>query len=263
VGLDGIDGILGLSPKSEISANMLLFSQFYHDKVIPRNEYSLFLNDGNQESTIYFGGRDGTKIKKGSDSYSYELIDDYHWTILVNDMFYGDLSFFTNFYNMAVIDSGTSLMIMPPDDFAWLLEAVLSVDPALQQDKESGVLYYQNDCTLVQQVQYPIWAQFDSNDAFEIPVTSLWTNDLVENKNWCAFNVQTSNQEAYIFGDVFLRNYYTTFSAEKKTVTFAPSVNSTAVVQPITPYWTILFSSIVVILCCCMCISLGVKRYQD
>lgn len=132
VGLDGIDGILGLSPKSEYSASMMLYSQFYEKKIIPRNEYSLFLNSGNLESSIYFGGRDSSKIRKGAKSYTYDVIDDMHWTIAVGDMFYGELSFFTNFYIKAVIDSGTSLMIIPYDDFAWLLEAVLAVDQNLK-----------------------------------------------------------------------------------------------------------------------------------
>ena len=168
---------------------MVLYSQFYEKKIIPRNEYSLFLNPGNLDSSIYFGGRDTSKIRKGAKSYTYDLIDDLHWTIAVGDMFYGELSFFTNFYNAAVIDSGTSLMVIPYDDFAWLLEAVLAVDQNLKQNNETGVLYYETSCSIVQSVQYPLWAQFNSYDAFEIPVTSLWTNDLVDNKSWCAFNV--------------------------------------------------------------------------
>lgn len=107
-------------------------------------------------------------------------------------MYYGELSFFTDLYNRAIIDSGTSLLVIPREDFTWMLEAILAVDEQLKVDKETGVIFYETECQIVQQVQYGLWAQFDSNYAFEVPVEALWTSDLVQDKSFCALNAMTS-----------------------------------------------------------------------
>jgi len=67
-------------------------------------------------------------------------------------MFFGDLSFFTGFTEKAIIDSGTSLLVIPNDDFAWLFEAILEVDDQLVEDQENGIFLYEYPCSDVWEI---------------------------------------------------------------------------------------------------------------
>lgn len=198
----------------------MIYDELRDQEITKSSEFSLFLNFDGTDSTIEFGSRDSAKGKKNTEVYEYELISDDYWAVLLNDVSIGDLSFFTGVTDAAIIDSGTSLIVAPFDDYQWLIEAIVSIDERLQLDENTGIIFYPFDCAAVHEIQPSFWVQFDSYDEFEIPVTSLWTNELLENKKYCSLNVQKGNVDFYILGDVFMRNYYTTFSSSEQSVKF-------------------------------------------
>jgi hypothetical protein len=92
-------------------------------------------------------------------------------------------------------------------------------------------------------------------------VTSLW-DPALSDEGTCTFAAEPG-PDLYIFGDVFMRNYYTTFDAKNSKLKFTPSVHSIAIVEPFIPFWTIVWVTLFALLLCCCCISLVAKKAHE
>ncbi|KAI8968960.1 aspartic peptidase domain-containing protein, partial [Mycotypha africana] len=159
---------------------------------------------------IDFGGVDTNRFE--NDLLYLNGISDEFWMISADKVHFG-----TTVYNdrKAIIDSGSSLIIMPKED-------------AIAYHKQIKGAVYNRDGTW----SFPCQA-IDSmhslvinteNINLTIPPEGLFLTQSNSLDKKCLSGVSTQatgNSEVWIFGDVFLRNFYTVFDIRRKQIGFA------------------------------------------
>lgn len=137
-GLDGCDGILGLSPRDYGSRSILpsLKRQGLIDRIIisfsnafhPATFKAKFYDD--EESYVIFGGVNETQIVGGADGLfamplaDPEMNEQNFWGVYGEGFLYGDEFFFNPEFEkpiLAIIDSGTTLVMVPYKVYAGLM----------------------------------------------------------------------------------------------------------------------------------------------
>jgi len=117
-GLEGSnwDGILGLLPSS-ISGSDLFISELYKEGKLKRNAFGISYTDTKSDSHITFGGFD-KKIVKEEDDFSFvPLHDQQHWSGELHSIRLGMFDEIETEATSAILDSGTSLILMPTPTF--------------------------------------------------------------------------------------------------------------------------------------------------
>ncbi len=122
-----------------------------------------------------------------------------------------------------IIDTGTSLMYLPPsvwNNFKAAIEEYVSLDLTCDTYCYSKTSPCSNFYGIAEMLI----------NIGQVRMTIPPTGYLLENALGysCLIAVASSGSETapYIFGDTFIRNYYTTFDYKKKTVSFAVSANA-------------------------------------
>ena len=90
-GLNGNDGILGLSPINKANGPSFMNALYKQDK-IDKEVVTFWINKEEIESTVTIGGLPDNAIR--GDQYSHELIQRYDawWTVRLQGLYYGDKS---------------------------------------------------------------------------------------------------------------------------------------------------------------------------
>ena len=118
-GFSTSDGILGLCPYEKTYSHNFL-DKLHKSKVISKKMISLYLSL--TSPTIMFGGYDSSMIKsgggfEGKGIYWYELKGTTYWEIKIKGFSYGSNSLYSGTSNTAILDSGTSFIIVPTSEF--------------------------------------------------------------------------------------------------------------------------------------------------
>mmetsp|Transcript_3440 Transcript_3440/g.2903 ORF Transcript_3440/g.2903 Transcript_3440/m.2903 type:complete len:252 (-) Transcript_3440:640-1395(-) len=117
-GLEGSkwDGILGLLP-SAISGSELFVTELFKSGIIEENSFGVYLSGTSSGSQITFGGYDKT-IVSSVDSFTFIPINkEYQWSVNLKHSKYGNSTFGGEQATSAILDSGTSLILMPDEMF--------------------------------------------------------------------------------------------------------------------------------------------------
>lgn len=107
-------GIIGLSPSEQNSGARLFVPTLYHRMAIKKNMFAMFM-DPNGQSKIQIGGYDLKKYSRGPMNW-HPLSDPNFWQMNFNDVRIGKWKMRPS-TNEAMADSGTSLNMMPDEDF--------------------------------------------------------------------------------------------------------------------------------------------------
>ena len=212
-----MDGILGLGrASSDILGTPTLMEVLDKKNELASNVIGIHLqrsSDGAKDGQITFGAVDTTKFK-GDISYTKALANNGNWEIPVGDSSVNGIS--TNLVaKTAIIDTGTSYVLMPPTD-AQALHALIPGSVA------SGE-YYNIPCTATANVQFTfsgVAYSVSPKDYVGKPTGNLCTSNIIGH--------QAFGPNEWILGDVFLKNVYSVFDYDKERIGFG-TMNGVAV----------------------------------
>lgn len=212
-----MDGILGLGrASSDILGTPTLMEVLDKKNELASNVIGIHLqrsSDGAKDGQITFGAVDKTKFK-GDISYTKALANNGNWEIPVGDSSVNGIS--TNLVaKTAIIDTGTSYVLMPPTD-AQALHALIPGSVA------SGE-YYNIPCTATANVQFTfsgVAYSVSPKDYVGKPTGNLCTSNIIGH--------QAFGPNEWILGDVFLKNVYSVFDYDKERIGFG-TMNGVAV----------------------------------
>lgn len=203
-----MDGILGLGrPRPNMDFKTIM-EQFAQDKALKANVFGIKLwrtTDGAHDGQINFGQLD-TSLFEGDIVYSPVATQNIFWEIDVEDAgFSGSKVGYRG--KTAIIDTGTSVIFMPPND-AKLLVAKM---PGVVASGEN----YHMDCT----VTAPLQLIF-SGVTYDIPPKD-YLNPTKNTDGLCTLNIvarKTLGDTQWLVGDAFLKSVYSVFDFDKNAV---------------------------------------------
>ena len=206
-----MDGILGLGrPNSDEGRYPSVFEAIKAARSLNSNQFGVHLSssaDGETDGELNFGAPD-TGRYDGSLSFTKTISNGPMWDIGLEDAgFDGQLCGFKD--RTAIIDTGTSFMLLPPED-ARKLHAQI---PGWKKDGES----YRVPCSTTKPLQLVF-----SGVAYNISNT-----DYIAKSNavgeMCPTNIigkKPFDANQWLVGDVFLKNVYTVFDFDESQVGF-------------------------------------------
>jgi len=118
--LDHIDGILGLSP--DIS-DRSLFNALFKQQLIRERIFSFYLTH-KEESVVRLGGIDKAKIRSEERLQYFELTKSPYWSIEIKGFYVDDSNCLGPSALFAIVDSGTTLLSMPTDDYLKVVNTI-------------------------------------------------------------------------------------------------------------------------------------------
>lgn len=204
-----MDGILGLGRSASNTMKYpTVMEAIMSTKDLEGNLFGVNLqreSDGGTDGELSFGAADTTKYT-GDLSYSDTTSDGKMWEIPVDDVgFNGHLCKFTG--KTAVVDTGTTFMLLPPDD-SKKLHALI---PGSKQDGE----VFDIPCSTKQPVEIVI-----SGVTYNIS-SKDYIGSPVKGGNLCESNIvgkQAFTANTWLLGDVFLKNVYSVFDMDKDRI---------------------------------------------
>jgi cathepsin D len=209
-----MDGILGLGRTASNQIGTPTVMQVLDDKnLLQANILGIHLqrnSDGAKDGQITFGGVDRSKFQ-GSLSYTATVSADSNlWEIPVDDVAVSGTSCKLA-GRSAIIDTGTSYVLMPPAD-AKMLHAQIP-----GSTNTGGSPNYMIPCSTTKTIQF----------TFSGVIYSVQSDDYFGKADstgkMCASNIigqQAYSANQWILGDVFLKNVYTVFDFDKDRIGF-------------------------------------------
>jgi cathepsin D len=209
-----MDGILGLGRTASNQIGTPTVMQVLDDKnLLQANILGIHLqrnSDGAKDGQITFGGVDRSKFQ-GSLSYTATVSADSNlWEIPVDDVAVSGTSCKLA-GRSAIIDTGTSYVLMPPAD-AKMLHAQIP-----GSTNTGGSPNYMIPCSTTKTIQF----------TFSGVIYSVQPKDYVGKADstgkMCTSNIigqQAYSANQWILGDVFLKNVYTVFDFDKDRIGF-------------------------------------------
>ena len=226
-----MDGILGLGrPNNEEGRYPTVFESIMAERALDSNQFGVHLSaagEGEMDGELNFGAPDPSRYD-GSLSFTDTVSSGPMWDIPIDDAgFNGDMCGFKG--RTAIIDTGTSFMLLPPGD----AEKVHSKIPGYKQDDQT----FNVPCSVTE----PLQIQF-SGKTYNISASDyISKSDGME--GMCPTNIigkQAFDEDQWLVGDVFLKNVYTVFDLDRNRVGFGvkdsrASNSPSPVVKPTIP----------------------------
>lgn len=205
-----MDGILGLSRSNDTGYDSPTFMDVVErEGLLQSNIVGFSLSrgtDGGKDGSITFGGVDEDKLS-GNITYTETMPSTKRWSIPVEDVTVdGTACNFTD--RSAIIDTGTSYIMMTPDD----AKTFHSIIPG---SSKSGSKY-----------TIPCDTDVEIRVIFSGVSYAISPSDYVGQKSGsdCASNIiaqKSFGEHEWILGDVFLKNVYSVFDYDENKVGFA------------------------------------------
>ncbi|KAI8370852.1 aspartic peptidase domain-containing protein [Choanephora cucurbitarum] len=173
---------------------------------------------------IDFGGIDPSRFEGGL--RFVDAIDDNYWMIAMQTIRIGNqLPQFVR--RKGIIDSGSTLIIMPAMDAKEYHKHIKGAFP-------NGDGTWSIPCKNVRDIQ-PIWIELDTI-TLELAADSLFMAPASSTSVYCLSGISeqsSSDEDTWILGDVFLKNFYTVFDLERKQLGFAAAKNDDTMQDPL------------------------------
>ena len=225
------NGVLGLSPgssniltKQNKKVNNSYIDQLYKAGLIDKRVFSMYLSDSaNAYNTSMFtvGGYDTEKFAPDRNVTWNPVTDKTYWTVKLRKATVGDTMVVTS-TNDAIIDSGTSYIAMPTSDLLSLVDMLDTVHGFKCAYEDFNKLYACNcpDLTVYKETFPPLKVTLSESNTYEIP----YTDYTQRRSNLCYLTIMPlGEQDFWILGDSFMRNYYAIFDLDNNRVGLAGS----------------------------------------
>ncbi len=204
-----MDGILGLGrPTSSNMDSPSVMETVEAAKALPQILFGLSLqrnSDGSTDGELNFGAPDPTKYT-GDLSYTSTDSNGSLWEIPIGDTALNGVScHFSG--KRGIVDSGTSFMLLPPNDAKTLHDRI----PNSVQASDG----FHVPCSSSMPIQIMI-----SNTMYNVS-SKDYVGNPVNGGSMCSSNIiarQTFGPDQWLLGDVFLKNVYTVFDFDKNRI---------------------------------------------
>ena len=123
------DGIVGLAPVARGAGASLFIEQLYQQGKIDQNLFAFAIGKDFEKSKIMIGGFNLKAHSLGSIIW-HDLFDTNYWTLPMSDVTYGKTAFEVN-VDQLIVDTGTSLTLIPSADFHRLVTVITNENPKL------------------------------------------------------------------------------------------------------------------------------------
>lgn len=202
-----VDGILGLGrPKGKVMDVQTFLEAVAEKKLLSANLFGVNLDrqvDGNPSGELNFGAPDPTKYA-GDLSYTKLVADETNWEIPMDDVIVnGSPCKLTGI--SAVIDTGTTYMLIPPNDAKILHD---KIPGSAVKDPETFMVPCDS--------KTPLQLVFSKID-YTISPEDYVGKPVAGNGSLCSSNIigfQAYGEKQWLLGDVFLKNVYSVFDSD-------------------------------------------------
>lgn len=220
-----IDGIMGLSAK-DVSGTEFpgIITTLYNQSLIEKKLFGVNLgrsSDNGDEGSITFGGVDSEKYS-GDIHYTPVLDESVLWNINLTSTFMGPYQVDFGGPRSAIVDTGTTLLVLPPSDALKLHSYIKGAET----DGTNYAVPCSTNITLQLQIAGQNWT---------ISPKDYVGSSLQSNSDYCISNIQgvsSQGNTTWILGDVFLKNVYSVFDVDNQRVGFASKVVSSTNATP-------------------------------
>jgi len=123
------DGIVGLAPVARGQGASLFIEQLYNEGQIDRNLFAFAIGKDFEKSKVMIGGYNLDSYSAGQLIW-HDLFDTNYWTLPMSHVSYGDFEIEVK-VDQLIVDTGTSLTLIPSKDFNSLVSIIMQDNPRL------------------------------------------------------------------------------------------------------------------------------------
>ena len=229
-GLNGNDGILGLSPPNESQNGPSYIKALYKQGTIDEEVATFWLNSyGEENSMVTFGGKPENASR--GESFKQDLVKRYDewWTVNLHTVEYGGNDIKDSGIGYAILDTGTSLLYLGTEDYYNFADQMLSQAPLGALDCTSLIYCFSDTLTCDELSPHlsPLKIQLEDN-YYTLPAASYMFDrgNIYQKKCTIGISYTDSTSGVYILGDTFLRNFVTTFDYNNSEMELVINVNA-------------------------------------
>ncbi|KAL4426469.1 hypothetical protein ABPG74_004475 [Tetrahymena malaccensis] len=228
------DGLMGLGVYDEHNTNNVAFvNQLFKQGTISMSQFSFYLGFGEKESELVIGGVDNSKLANPSEINFHPIIlngqqnDSQRWSVAIKSVSFGGQSVSLTSQNIAIVDSGTSLLVMRNDVFKQWIAYLKSV--ANLKTIFSGLsVFYSVKCgTTLPDLTFTLTDVNGVDRNYSLP-SSFY---LINQGNVCIIGVQggsVTSDVQFLLGDVFMRRFVSVFDYSTLSMGLSQSVANPA-----------------------------------
>eukprot|EP00347_Sterkiella_histriomuscorum_P006554 403352331 len=283
------DGVLGLAPSSQRTRASLFIDELYQNGIIDNRIFAFYMaEDGqmnpedSQQSKILFGGynssyfQDTKYAKYFNVNYSMEvssetgkqrqvqptwneLINTNYWSLQLVGVKLGDKVLQLS-SNVAIVDTGTSYLLMPNPDFDQLVNYFQS-NNICGQDQQKNLF----KCLCTDQIyqHYPDIHIQIGNNVYTIPKEQY----IIPINGNCYFLIMnmtfSQGTGVWILGDNFLQNYVAVFDYDNMRVGFIGESYEEDIPKTVIEYLTYVVSGLLVVVIIFVVVHLCCNGQKD
>ncbi|KAK6339100.1 hypothetical protein TWF696_009885 [Orbilia brochopaga] len=211
-----VDGILGLGfPSASVQKVPTFLDNLISHQIIARRVFGVYLHrtgDNTANGSVIFGGVDNVRIEGGSTALKYYGLNRTSdlWSIRMDDVLVDGKNVGFDGGRNVVIDTGTALILIPPDD-------ALKIHQSIAGTQSNGQTFY-IPCNTNVSLELVF-----GGDKYAIS-SKDYVGDVVNaTSNLCLSLIvgkSVVRDGAWLIGDVFLRNVYSVFDMDEHRIGF-------------------------------------------
>jgi hypothetical protein len=196
------DGILGLLPTA-ISGSDLYVTELFKQGIVSEDAFGVYYTDTKNQSEITFGGFDKSRVKERDDFTFLPLYDEFHWAVELKRIKYGPFKELNISVSNAILDSGTSLVILPTSMFDNFKQVV-------SEGRKCGTLRVYYGCLCQSKYDFDPMYFWLADYEYRMDQEHYIVETISNRQKFCYFLVQGNDfkKTSIILGDAFLRGYY-------------------------------------------------------
>ncbi|XP_029909168.1 gastricsin-like [Myripristis murdjan] len=215
------DGILGLSyPSISAGGETPVMDNMISQNLLQANIFSFYLSRNEQQgSELSFGGVDNSKYQ--GQIYWTPVTSETYWQIGVDGFqINGRETGWCSQGCQSIVDTGTSMLTAPQQVLGYLMQAIGA------QRSQYGM--YMVNCNQIYNM--PTLTFVISGVSFPLPPSAYIMQHYQNGYQFCTVGItptylpSRNGQPLWIFGDVFLREYYSVYDRTNNRVGFATAV---------------------------------------
>ena len=247
--LRNYDGLIGLALGRYKQDFPTVLERLKENKLISVGSFSMYLGNGpeasgSQTGELIFGGFDP---KYTQSEFQYVNVrketETMYWSTDLAALGYGVSVNLSSLRNVPVIfDSGTSLLILPEDFILGVTFQAGKAGVSCEYVKSEEL--YKCDCSAKEKLDDLVF--YFGEVVLKIPASSyIYTEDEVCYLSMQVLDGQIKVDNPVVLGDVFLKNFYTMYTADNYTVGFA---KASPLTKSVFPMWTVYVGGGVILL---------------
>ena len=220
--MDGMkaDGIMGMAFEELSEGSKPVVKTMADSGAIESASFAVYIGDNDYDrksekiaSNVIFGGHDLGKYSLDSSFRYIKLVKTGYWSVPLDQIKVGN-SKIAKKTSIAILDTGTSLLVGPMSDVSEIFEKIKKSAKC----KFDGLLI----CTCESISELPVVEFVLDGHSYDINPEEY----VIKEGNQCVVLISGAQFGLWILGDVFLRSYYTYYDMDNERVGIARSASA-------------------------------------